>query len=211
MPVLYLITGSNGAGKSTVAPDYVPSGIKSNYKIFDGDRLLMDKRNELWPNITKSQKEAKRIASKYVIDTLEAQIEYSLSNGKDYIYEGHFPSYTTWDFPKRFKEAGYKICMLFLGLIDPDLSEIRVSLRKKEGGHDVPRWDIENNFYGNLERLDENYELLNDLNIVDTSNFYPKVLATFESGKLIYFNNDLPEWFIKYLPEITRKISNSSL
>lgn len=204
MPTLYLITGSNGAGKSTVAPDYVPAIIRSEYKIFDGDKLLMDKRNELWPYITKSQKEAKRIASEFVMDTLAEQIEYSLFNNRDYVYEGHFPSYSTWEFPKRFKEAGYKICMLFLGLSDPDLSEMRVTLRKKEGGHDVPRWDIENNFYGNLEMLNEHFNILDDLNIVDTSDFQPKVLITIKNSRITYFNENLPDWFIKYLPQITR-------
>ena len=69
--------------------------------------------------------------------------------------------------------------MLFLGLKDTDLSEMRVGLRAKKGGHNVPRYDIENNFYGNLEMLNEHYELLDHLQIVDTSVFLPKPLAAF--------------------------------
>jgi predicted ABC-type ATPase len=53
--------------------------------------------------------------------------------------------------------------MLFLGLKDADLSEMRVGLRAKKGGHNVPRYDIENNFYGNLEMLNEHYQLLDHL------------------------------------------------
>jgi len=34
MPTLYLITGSNGAGKSTVGPDYLPREVIERPVIF---------------------------------------------------------------------------------------------------------------------------------------------------------------------------------
>ncbi|MFI5137858.1 MAG: hypothetical protein ACHQIM_08515 [Sphingobacteriales bacterium] len=54
MPTLYLITGSNGAGKSTVGPDYLPENILGNHVIFDGDKLYTGKVSELWPEQMKS-------------------------------------------------------------------------------------------------------------------------------------------------------------
>jgi len=47
MPSLYIITGSNGAGKFTAGPDYLPSSITQRCNIFDGDKLFMDKQREL--------------------------------------------------------------------------------------------------------------------------------------------------------------------
>lgn len=44
MPNLIIITGSNGAGKSYIGPDYVPSKLKGS--IFDGDKLFMEKKSE---------------------------------------------------------------------------------------------------------------------------------------------------------------------
>lgn len=70
----------------------------------------------------------------------------AIENKADFVYEGHFPSYAAWDFPKRFKEDSYQIQMLFSGLKNVYLSEMRVGLRAKKGGHNVPRYDIENNF-----------------------------------------------------------------
>jgi predicted ABC-type ATPase len=43
MPELYIITGSNGAGKSSVGPVYLPKYIQKNYTVFDGDKLFMHK------------------------------------------------------------------------------------------------------------------------------------------------------------------------
>lgn len=62
MPSLYIITGSNGAGKSTVGPDYLPEEIIQHYTVFDGDLLYTRKLNELFPAITKSAKYARKDA-----------------------------------------------------------------------------------------------------------------------------------------------------
>ncbi len=208
MPTLYLITGSNGAGKSTVGPDYLPQHIIENHVVFDGDKLYMGKVSQLWPEQMKSLKEAKKIAAEFIVDTLQALLDKALENKEDFVYEGHFPSYATWGFPKSFKENGYNIQMLFLGLKDVSLSEMRVGLRAKKGGHNVPLYDIENNFYGNLQMLDEHYHLLDHLQIVDTSEFLPKPLAAYKGAELVssVLKKELPEWFTRYLPTLAEKI-----
>ncbi|MCS3734932.1 putative ABC-type ATPase [Mucilaginibacter dorajii] len=204
-----MITGSNGAGKSTVGPDYLPQHIGANHVVFDGDKLYTGKVSELWPVQMRSLKEAKKIAAEFIITTLESLLDNALQNNEDFVYEGHFPSYATWDFPKRFKDNGYQLQMLFLGLKDADLSEMRVGLRAKKGGHNVPRYDIENNFYGNLEMLNEHFHLLDHLQIVDTSVFLPKPLAAFRGTELISSirKKELPEWFTQHLPRLAERIS----
>jgi predicted ABC-type ATPase len=61
------------------------------------------------------------------------------------------------------------IHLIFFGLANPGLSELRVIERSKEGGHYVPPYEIESNFFGNLEKLDKYYMLIDELQIVDTS------------------------------------------
>jgi predicted ABC-type ATPase len=68
MPELYIITGSNGAGKSSVGIDYLPEYIRNNYTIFDGDKLFMQKQKELWLSGIRAHKEAKKIAYASVIE-----------------------------------------------------------------------------------------------------------------------------------------------
>ena len=63
MPELYIITGSNGAGKSTVGFSYLPQHIQEAYSIFDGDKLFINKQKELWASGIRAHKEAKKIAS----------------------------------------------------------------------------------------------------------------------------------------------------
>lgn len=48
MPSLYIITGSNGAGKSTIGPDYLPQSVQESCNVFDGDKLFLEKQRDLW-------------------------------------------------------------------------------------------------------------------------------------------------------------------
>lgn len=116
MPVLYIITGSNGAGKSSVGPDYVPEHLRSS--IFDGDKLFMQKRSEFWRKGIRSHKECKKLALEIVENTFDNLITTALATHSDLAYEGHFTNDATWDIPKNFKEKGYKIHLIFFGLTD---------------------------------------------------------------------------------------------
>ncbi|MGN6398482.1 MAG: zeta toxin family protein [Mucilaginibacter sp.] len=209
MPALYIITGSNGAGKSTVGPQYLPEQIRNNYPVFDGDLLFVSKQRELFPAITRSPKEAKRLAFQHVVDTFESLSENALTNNENFVYEGHFTNSATWDTPKRFKAAGYIIHLFFLGLTSADLSQSRVTDRVTEGGHYVDRTTIEANFIGNLEMLNINFRFIDHLTIIDTSEVRHTTLATLHSGLLVSSIqiSDFPDWFIKYLPAIAALVS----
>ena len=48
MPDLYIITGANGAGKSTVGFSYLPKLVQTYCEVFDGDKLNLLKKRELY-------------------------------------------------------------------------------------------------------------------------------------------------------------------
>ena len=206
MPDLYIITGSNGAGKSTVGPDYLPHEILANHTVFDGDLLYTKKLTELFPAITKSAKYARKDALEYVMDLFEEQTLHALAHYHHYVYEGHFTNDATWDKPKIFKEAGYRVHLLFFGLENPELSQFRVTERVTEGGHYVDPNTLSNNFYGNLEKLNKYFYLIDDLTIVDTSKINHKILFKTIQHK-VEFNiekDELPLWFKTHLPDIVK-------
>ncbi len=210
MPALYIITGSNGAGKSTVGFSYLPIDIQNNYSIFDGDKLFMTKQRELWESGIRAHKEAKKIAYQFVSDTFDTIVTNALKNNDNFAYEGHFTNDATWDIPKKFKLAGYTINMIFFGLSNPDLSELRVLDRvKNEKGHFVPRNTVEDNFYGNLQKLNQYFTLIDTLTIVDTSETNHNLLAIFKNGIIQWSLSKelLPEWFTENLTELVKQIS----
>ncbi len=211
MPELYIITGSNGAGKSTVGADYLPLTIRQQCIIFDGDKLFMDKQRQLWKAGIKAIKEAKKMALAFVEETFDSLVEEALSKSSDFVYEGHFTNEATWDIPRRFKLAGFSIHLIYFGLFDTNLSELRVVDRTKEGGHYVDPVTISNNFYGNLQKLDEHFQLFNTVQIVDTSELEHKVLVVLKNGEIessVSFT-ELPEWFKNDLQNLVQKIMSS--
>ena len=135
-------------------------------------------------------------------------IENAISEKSDFAYEGHFINEATWDIPKRFKTEGYQINMIFFGLNDTDLSELRVVNRTKEGGHYVDPFTVASNFYGNLEKLNKYYAIFDTLQIVDTSTTEHKVLCMVLNSKVKSSISHilLPDWFQTYLPELAEQI-----
>ena len=209
MPILIIITGSNGAGKSSVGQNYVP--IKLRNSIFDGDKLFVEKKNEIWASGVKSPKECKNRAFEIVVQTFETLVEEAINNNIDFVYEGHFTNEATWDIPKKFKVAGYKVHLIFFGLTDFSLSETRVIGRVQEGGHYVEPLTIQSNFYGNLTKVDKYYSLFDSIRIFDTSGIEHITLAKLKNG-VPYFtipSKDLPNWFTENLKTITQSIVNA--
>ena len=60
MPELYIITGSNGAGKSSVGPVYLPWHIQQSCEVFNGDKVVEDKKKELLKGGMKAFKEVRK-------------------------------------------------------------------------------------------------------------------------------------------------------
>jgi len=211
MPELYIITGSNGAGKSSVGPEFLPFHLRE--VIFDGDKLFMQKRSELWLSGIRSHKECKKIAAEVVESTFDKLVESSIQQMCDFAYEGHFTNDATWSIPKRFADTGYEIHLFFLGLTDTTLSETRVIGRTKEGGHYVDPDTIASNFYGNLEKLDIYYKMFDSVTILDTSGIEHIGLAVLQNGDVVSAVpfNDLPKWFRANLPKITQKIKEKEV
>jgi predicted ABC-type ATPase len=209
MPDLYILTGSNGAGKSTAGRYYLPEYIRDNYEIFDGDKLFMQKRKQIYKIETPSLKEAKRLSEEWLHQHFENCVATAISHNDHFVYEGHFPDEENWITPKRFKSAGYKVHLIFLGLSHPAISELRVLDRARLGGHNVPPYEIERNFYGNLKQLNNLYHFIDELQVFDTSgSTSTKVLAIFKNGMVDYAlpAKELPEWFQQRLPHLFQLI-----
>ena len=208
MPELYIIAGSNGAGKSSVGSNYLPAHIRERCEIFDGDKLFMQKQKLLWQAGIRAIKEARNIAHRFVTDSFDNLVENAIVTNTHFVYEGHFINEATWDIPKRFKRSGYTIHIIFLGLANTALSQLRVIDRAKQGGHYVQPAEVEANFYGNLEKLNKYYNLFNTVSIIDTSEPKHTILVFMNNGNIEYAvpAKQLPKWFINGLPLITREI-----
>jgi len=148
-PQLFIITGSNGAGKSTFKQVLLPPDF-SELDIFDGDIYYTRKSIEFYQKY-KSSKEAKKLAEESLEEHFLELIDEHIKEQRHFAYEGHFTGHGAWKVPERFKKAGFKIHLVFCGLNNVIKSVQRVDIRVKKGGFHVPPLAIENNFYGNAQ------------------------------------------------------------
>lgn len=205
MPSLFIITGSNGAGKSTVGYSYLPDVIQETYKVFDGDKEFMTMHRQLLKTI-RSSKEARKIAEEWLHDHFEKLYKNAIKQKDHFAYEGHFTSDESWKLPRKFKRKGYVIEVIFFGLANPDQSELRVMKRSIEGGHNVSRPEIE--FCRQPRIPNKNYRIIDDLKIFDTSGLKHKLLFHRKNKTLVSYTPSiqLPEWFINGLPKLATLI-----
>lgn len=212
MPELYIITGANGAGKSSIGLQYLPERINKQVPVFDGDKLFIERRKELWRTI-KSHKECAKLAYEFVVETFEGLVEKSLLASHDFAYEGHFTNEATWDIPRKFLAAGYRTHLIFFGLRDLALSLLRVVDRSHVGGHYVDPKTVEDNYYGNLEKLNQHFALFHSVQIIDSSKTRHKFLTIFDKGQpsMAVPSKDLPRWFRNDLPELSHKIEEEEV
>ena len=207
-PSLFIITGSNGAGKSTVGASYLPTEIQQNYSFFDGDKLSLERRKELFHSL-RSLKEARKQADEWMYEYFMEKVKLAINSNDHFAYEGHFRDKHTLQIPRKFKKRGYYLSLIFMGLPDPHQSELRVIDRAKYGGHNVPLYEIESNFYGNLVMLNKNYKLFDEITVVDTfKHMQHKVLLHMRHFSILSYTqlNEQPDWFTRFLPNLSKII-----
>jgi predicted ABC-type ATPase len=87
-PKLFIITGSNGAGKSTYKQALLPSAFNS-LDIFDGD-IFYTQQSIAFYKTTRSSKESRKLAEEALEKEFLRLVELSISQKTSFAYEGHF-------------------------------------------------------------------------------------------------------------------------
>lgn len=200
MPNLFIITGHNGAGKSTFGKNLLPLSAQ-NLTIFDGD-LVYSQKLKFFSSYIKVHKYAAQEADEATVEEFEKLSKEAIASQSDFAYEGHFSNENSWDTIRFFKKQEYDISMIFLGLERLDLSEDRVGIRVFKGGFLVPAYAIHFNYYGNLKFLNIHHDLIDNLSIWDSSYGNPQILMVINNHHKEYQSSLLPNWFTEFLPHL---------
>jgi len=121
-PIAIALAGPNGAGKSTFY-----DGILANTGLYfvNADALAL--------SVGTGAYEAADLADKLRRQLVEERASF--------IFETVFsdPVGDKLDFLKETEKAGYTVLIIFIGIAAPEISDLRVTIRASQGGHDVPR------------------------------------------------------------------------
>jgi predicted ABC-type ATPase len=139
-----LIAGPNGAGKTTFARRYLPEDAGVIH--FVNADLIASGLSPLKPEL----------AAIAAARTVLREIDRLAAERADFAFETTFSGLTYVRRLQAWKQAGYRIEMVYLRLRSTQLAVQRIAVRVRQGGHHVPRVDVVRRFsrgWVNFQRL----------------------------------------------------------
>lgn len=166
-PVLYVLAGVNGAGKSSIGGQHLLD--VSGMPWFNPDTFAREYREATGC----SQQEANAIAWSEGMRYLDEAV----ANGTSYAFETTLGGRTV---PARIAAAAatHDVVVWYCGLASPELHIARVKARVASGGHDIPEGKIRERYEASLVNLIALLPRLSSLMVYDNS-------VEAESGKAI--------------------------
>jgi predicted ABC-type ATPase len=181
MPNLYLISGCNGAGKTTASFTILPEILECK-EFVNADSIAAG----ISPfNPESVAIEAGRIMLKRIDELLNERADFAL--------ETTLSTRSYVPFIKKAQLSGYVVTLLYFWLSSPEMAYERVAKRVSEGGHNIPIDVIERRYYRGIKNLIELYVPICDkwlvMNNVGTTS-KPVARKSADLGEIIN-NNDI--------------------
>jgi predicted ABC-type ATPase len=149
-PRCIVIAGPNGAGKTTFARQYLPEDARVVH--FVNADLIAIGLSPLQPDL------AALSAGRLVLREIDRLAE----SRADFSFETTLSGLTYARRLKRWKQAGYRVEILYLRLRSTQLALRRIATRVRQGGHNVPRTDVVRRFKRGWENFENVYRPLAD-------------------------------------------------
>jgi predicted ABC-type ATPase len=192
---IYVLAGTNGAGKSSVAGATFRA---SGGEYFNPDEAAEAIRGAI-PGMTQAEAnsqawfEGKRLLEKAIAERLDFAFETTLGGN------------TITQLLEQALDAGIEVRVSYVGLSSPELHIARVRARVAKGGHDIPEADIRRRYNRGLLNLIRLLSRLTELRVYDNSNEAdpssgiaptPKLVLWLDAGRIMNPGDlaSTPDW-----------------
>lgn len=186
-PVLIVIAGPNGSGKTTITSKILKHEWLEGAVYINPDQVALERFGD-W-----NSPEAVMQAAQYC----EEQREQCLREGQSLIFETVLSAESKVDFIRRAREAGYFIRLFFVSTNHPSINSSRIAKRVMKGGHDVPIPKIISRYQKSIVNCKRCAALADRVYIYDNSidDADARLLFRMTDGQLCkQYTDDLPEW-----------------
>lgn len=142
---LYIISGCNGAGKTTASYTILPEIIECKEFV---------NADEIAKGLSPFQPEKVAFESGRIMIN---RINELIRDNESFAFETTLSTRSYRNKIIKAKKQGYWITLLFFWLNNVDLAKERVKIRVKEGGHDIPKNVIERRYFKGIYNLFDIY------------------------------------------------------
>ena len=186
-PVLIVIAGPNGSGKTTITSKILKHEWLEGAVYINPDNEAQERFGD-W-----NSPEAVMQAAQYC----EEQREQCLRDGQSLIFETVLSSEGKVDFIRRAHEAGFFIRLFFVSTNHPSINAARIAKRVMKGGHDVPIPKIISRYQKSIVNCKRCAVLANRVYVYDNSvdDMEARLLFRMNEGQLFkQYTDEIPEW-----------------
>jgi predicted ABC-type ATPase len=138
---LYIISGCNGAGKTTASLRVLP-GVLDCKQFVNADEIAR--------GLSPLDPDSMAIEAGKL---MKARAEQLLEGEENFAMETTLSARTYIKLIKRAREKGFQVQLIFFWLKSPETAITRVAQRVQEGGHNVPQNVIIRRYYTGLNNL----------------------------------------------------------
>ena len=193
-PVLIVIAGPNGSGKTSVTSKILQHEWMEDSVYINPDIVAQEKFGD-WNSMD---------AIKKAVVYCEEWREKCLAERKSLIFETVLSAKDKIDYIERAKKAGFFVRLFFVCTKSPAINASRIAQRVMKGGHDVPITKIISRYQKSVlnckyiaTKVDRTYLYDNSI-----ENAEAKLLLRFSDGKIAKrYIEELPEWAKQIIEE----------
>ena len=179
---LYLIAGSNGAGKTTFACEFLPEYAQC-LRFINPD-LIAAGLSPFDPAAAAAE------AGKLVI----REVQRAIRRGESFAFESTLSGRTYRHLLRLAREAGFSLHLFYLWIPCPELALARIKDRVDAGGHDVPERDVRRRYARSLENIFTLYAAeMDTIHFFDNSGANPFLIYCVENGRETILDRSLYE------------------
>lgn len=186
-PVLIVIAGPNGSGKTTITTRILQHEWMENAIYINPDQIAKDRFGD-W-----NSREAIMQSVKYC----EELREECLREQKSLIFETVLSAGDKLDYIRRAHDAGFFIRIFFVATSHPSINASRIARRVMKGGHDVPITKVISRYYKSILNCRRVSMIADRTYIYDNSvdNQEACLLFRMVNGRVFKrYIEDLPNW-----------------
>lgn len=199
MPRLYIISGCNGAGKTTASYSLLP-------EMLDCSEFVNS--DEFAKSLSPFKPENASIqASRMML----MKIRYLLRKNSDFAVETTLATRTLMKTAKMAQKAGYTVTLLYFWLSSPELAIERVKARVATGGHNIPEETIIRRYHVGIDYFFHYYAPICERWILaDNSQIPFRVIAEGSKDDVVNIKDPLTYEKIREIARVRRRYAEES-